>query len=422
MKRIVLFLIIFIFLFIPDLSAEEIFLNLDEAIAIALRSNPGVLLKAKELKKAKLKIAEAKADLFPSLNFTGSWLDTRGYYSKDVASVKTQSTLKQYLYKGGKVVNTIEQNEYKFVVAQALLDKTKIETILEVKKAFYTLLLAEEFMNLNKSIQENTQDHLDFIKQRYKNGQASQSDVLTIEANLSNVKQAYQSSLNQIESSQILLANLLYLDKDVWIKPIAQFTFEPREIAIDQAFLKAMENRPEIKQYQAQEKVDKRAVEIAKADTRPSIYASWDYYSSSTTSLTFSPSKGWQDYNVLGLTFSWPIFDGFATKAKVERAIVELKQTQIMRDKTIRDIASELKNAYLSLKNAISKIEKTESDLVVYKENLITIDQKYNQGITSSLDLNDASLKLAVALFNQKESIYDYIIAKSSFDKATGGI
>jgi len=138
-----------------------------------------------------------------------------------------------------------------------------------------------------------------------------------------------------MESSQVLLRNLLYLDDSVQIKPELKFSYESKEVAFDEAFLKALKTRPEIRQYEAQTQADKKAIEIAKAESRPNIYASWDYYSRSTTSLTFSPTKGWQDYNAIGLTFSWPIFDGWETKHKVEQAIVDLKETQLLKEKVV---------------------------------------------------------------------------------------
>jgi outer membrane protein TolC len=84
--------------------------------------------------------------------------------------------------------------------------------------------------------------------------------------------------------------------------------------------------------------------------------------------------------------------------------------------------ALELKNAYLSLKNAIARIDSTESDLKVYKDNFIIVKEKYDQGIASTLDINDANLKFNVSMFNKKQAIYDYIVANSNFDKATGGL
>jgi outer membrane protein TolC len=422
MKRKFIFIIIIILVlpFILLAEEEQMDLALDEAIALALRDSRDILLKAEDVKKAKSKIAEAYAGLFPALSFTGNWSNTRGFYSKDISSTTTQATLKQYLYKGGRTINTIEYNEYKLAVAQAILDKTKLEAILNVKKAFYTLLLAKEFANLNKAILENSKRHIDFIQERYKEGQASESEVLGIKTSLSNVEEAYESSLNQIDASLSLLNNLLYLDKEVKIKPIGEFNYQAQELAYDEGFLKAMQNRPEIRQYEAQVKADKEATEIAKADSRPSIYASWDYYSRSHVSAT--AGRNWNDYNVLGLTFSWPIFDGWATKAKVEQAIIDLKETQLLKEKTVKDIALELKNAYLDLKNALAKIKAMQDEIEVYKDALSVIEKKYKAGIASSLDLDDVSLGYAVSLFNQKLADYDYILAKARFDKATGGM
>lgn len=423
MKRKLLFLITvnFILLSLPC-RAEEITLTLDEAVAVALRDNREVLLKSEDVKKAKASIKEARSAHLPSLSFTGNWAETRGFYPKDSGQTSTQATLKQYIYKGGKTVNTIKQAEHKLKVYQALLDKARLETVLNVKTAFYTLLLTEEFSRLNKGILDNTNKHLEALEVRYKNGQASEADLLEIKESLGSVQQAYEASLNQVESSQSLLRNLLYLSDDIRITPEGAFSYETKEIAYDEAFLKAIKTRPEIGQYEAQEKADKAAIETVKADNRPSIYASWDYYSRSTTSLTFSPSKGWQDYNIVGFTFSWPIFDGLATQAKVEQAIINLKETQLLKEKSIQDISLELRNAYLELKNAIAKIKSAQGQVEFYKNNFLTFKDKYKAGIASFLDLDDVALSYDISLFNQKEAIYDYTLAKAKFDKATGGI
>lgn len=132
--------------------------------------------------------------------------------------------------------------------------------------------------------------------------------------------------------------------------------------------------------------------------------------------------KNQNDYNVIGLTFSGPIFDGWLTKAKIEQAIVDLKATRLIKEKTVKDIALELKNTYLELKNAIARIKASQTEEGLYKNTFLVLQEKYKAGQSSSLDLGDAGLKYEVSLFNQKQAIYDYIIAKAKFEQATGGI
>ena len=423
MKKAAFFIMIIIFSLPLILRAEEIALTLDEAVSIALRDNPDILLKVEDIKKAKAKLAEERAGLFPTLTVSGGLKNTRGFYDKDIPEADIGVSLKWYLYRGGMVVNTIKSSQFGIDVSQAILDKTRLDTVYSVQKTFYTLLLANEFAKLNKEILDNSKMHLEHIEARYSSGQSSESDILGIKSSLSNVEEAYTASLNQIEASSALLKNLLHLDENVDLKAQGKFDYEPKEVAYDEAILKAMRERPEIRQYEAQEKQAKSGIEIAKSQGRPTIFASWDYYSSSRQTADYSihPVKGWEDYNVLGITFSWPIFDGWLTKAKVDQAIVDLKEAGILKDKVKRDIALELKDAYLALRDAVAKIKSAESELVLYTDTLSVGQEKFKAGIASSLDLDDITLGFDVAGFNQKQAIYDYISAKNNFERATGG-
>lgn len=423
MKRKLLIMMIFISLASSiEALAEDIVLTLDETIAIALRDNRDILLKRQDLEKAKLKISQARGALLPAAIISGARDYTRGFYPKDIGVTSFRAGLTQFLYKGGQIINTIQYNGHLFEVSQAVLDKQKLESVLSVQKAFFALALAGRFLDLNKAVFADSSAQLTYIMDLYKNGKASESDVLKAQGSLENVSKALEDSFNQVESGRVILQNLLYLAKDTQVTVQTEFTYDLLELVFDEGFLRAMERRPEIKQYDAQGEADKKAVEIAKAGNRPSIYASWDYYSRSTTQLTFSPTKGWNDYNAIGLTVSWPIFDGWTTKAKVEQALVDLKETRLLKEKAIQDIALELKTAYLALKNAVAKIRAAEQDLLIYRDNLSTALAKYQDGQASHLDISQAELKYKISLFNKNDAVYDYIIAKYSFEKATGGV
>ncbi|MCM8787968.1 MAG: TolC family protein [Candidatus Omnitrophica bacterium] len=418
----IIFLLFFLFLFSFYALAEAIQLTIDEAISIGLRENKEILLKYEDLKKAKYKLKESYSAIFPSITATGVVSKTTNLYQdKEPTQTSSQISLKQNLYKGGKIINTIKYNQYGLDIAQTILDKTKLEVIFNIKKAFYTLLLTGEFVNLNKAIYKNTKRHLLVIKKRFKHGETSSSDILKLEESLAIVKEAYQVSINQKKVAEAVLKNFLSLEDNVDIVAKGDFVYTPKELIYEKAYLEALNNRPEIKQYSLSIEASKKLVDIAKADAKPTIYASWDYYVRSHNVSFGGLSKNWNDYSQIVLGISWPIFDGWLTKAKIEEALIDLKEAQIAKEKLIKDIELELKNAYLELQNAIYNLETIVSEVNKYKDILKSIRQKYKVGIASLLDLEDAYLSYKVSLFKRKQAIYDYIIQKAKFDKATGG-
>jgi len=423
MNRLGLFLIILISLAPAAAFAQELELSLDEAVAIALRDNRDVSLSAQEAKKAKYKISESRGALVPSLDLNMSEEVTQRIRPKAYKSTYIQAELNWVVFDGFKNINNIKLNEYNKEVKDALLDKAKLETALNVKTAYSTLVLAKDFSGVNKRAMDNSAMHLAALEERFKSGQASFSDILEAKSAAAVTKKNHENSLNQAQGALAILRNLLYLDEGIVLIPTSQFIFEPKEVAYDKALLLALEKRPEIKQYEAQVKASTKAVSIAKAGYLPTISGTWNSYSGDKFLTTTGGSIGkWNNYNVYGVSLSWPIFDGFATRARIEQAVTDLKSAQLLKEKAAKDIALELKDAYLALKDAIAKLEAAEADVLLYNDNLSASKDKYGQGILSTMDMDDAGLKYDIAVFNKEQALYDYIIARSQFDKATGGV
>lgn len=400
--------------------AEEITLTLDEAIAIALRDNRNIRLQAQDIERTKAQLENSKSDRWPTLTFSATEQHDKGYYPADISSTVTQTSIRQYLYKGGSITNAIAKGTYDVQAANAASARMRNDIVLSVTKTFCAALLAQEYVVLNKAILENTQKHLDSIRARYAKGQASENDVLQLIKSLEDVKSVFEGSESQLLVLEATLRNNLFLGDDVRIAIRGALAYEPRDLSYDEGFLQALSNRPEIREYEAKENANKKSVEIAKADGRPTIYASWDYYSRSH--ILSTATKNWNDNMVIGVTFSWPIFDGWGTKAKVDQAIADLKQAQILKERTIKDIALELKIAYMALKNAISRLHVAEAQIAWYENSTAAASEQYKKGLISELDVSDIDVGRAVAIFGKTQATYDYLIAHADFIKATGGV
>lgn len=400
----------------------EIQLTVEDAVALALRDNRDILLQKGDIEKAKGSLEQSRAARRPKVTVGGSWDVTSGYYSKDIAMLSAQGSVAQTLYQGGAIVSSIKQAEAGMTIEEAVLDGAKLDTALAVQKGFYTLLLAYRFRDVNMRIMENSREHLAIAEEKYRKGEIAQSDVLDARARCSTTEDAYTASLVQVDSACAILDTLLSLDATVRIVPQGEFAYDPRILAYDEAFAKAIADRPQMREQEARVESQKHAIEIARSQGRPSVTASWDYYSKSRNALGLTTAKGWSDYNVVGLAVSWPIFDGWQTRAKVEQETIGLKQANLLREKVRTDIILEVTQAYLAIADAISGIRASEADIAVYRENLAVANNRFNQGLISVTGLDDADLKYRIAAFNREQAIFDYIIAKSTLEKATGGI
>jgi len=402
-------------------STQEITLTLDDAVSLALRENRDVLLQSAEVEKAKRHLAEAQSLRRPTVTLGAAWETTRELYTKDIPAVSGQASFTQPLYQGGAIVSAIRQAESGITVEEAVLEGAKLDTVLLVQKGFFTLLLARQLSALNRRIMENSREHLAIAYERYKKGEAARSEVLEAESRHSATEDAYRSSLAQADSSRAALNAVLSLDPSVRIVPDGRFMYDQRTMAYDEAFAKALAARPQMREQEARVETQKHALEIARSEGRPAVSASWDYYSRSRNALGFTPTKGWNDYNVLGLVVSWPVFDGWRTRARVEQETLGLKQAHLARDKVRADIALEVKQSHLAVADAISGIRASEADILVYRDNLAAARERFEQGVVSFTGLSDAELKYRIAAFNRDQAIFDYIIAKSTLEKATGG-
>lgn len=401
---------------------ETLSLSGNEAAALALRENRDILIGEEDIKKAKSVLAQARGGRMPSLNTLFNWSRTSALYMKDISAASTQTTLSQPLYKGGRIVNTIRQSQQAIAVVEASLDAIRAETLYQTLKALYTLKLSGELAKLHLLEAENSRAHLAARTARYQAGEVSESEILAAGAGLRTAEHNAAASRNQREAAQALLAALLHIEQGVRLDADVDFIYDRRQYAYDEAFLQAMKQRPELRRADAQIAYSRTKTEIVRAETRPSVHASWDYYSRSRGSLSFSPSKGWQDYSVVGLTFSWPVFDGLQARAKLAQALVDVRQAELIKDKTAHNIAREVKEAWLAFDSAVAGIAAAESDCRVYEDNAAAAAKKYVAGIISALDRDDARFKYDIALFNRAQAVCDYIIAKMAMDKATGGV
>ena len=128
----------------------------------------------------------------------------------------------------------------------------------------------------------------------------------------------------------------------------------------------------------------------------------------------------WADYSAITLGVNIPIFNGFATKARVEMAQIELdkldvnlKDTKLGLDLAYQNAKSQIENSLLALENQKANVSLAETVTTNTKNN-------YQYGLATLTELLEAENALVEAKNNYSNAILEYKIAEIQYYKAKG--
>lgn len=134
----------------------------------------------------------------------------------------------------------------------------------------------------------------------------------------------------------------------------------------------------------------------------------------------FFGKGNWFSSSYLGLQMKVPIFNGFALKARVEKAKLELQKTQNQTEALKINIDGEVENAKNNFVTSIASMDYQKKNMALAEKVYGQTKKKYEIGTGSATEINTAQLDLKTAQTNYISSLYDAIIAKVDFLKATG--
>jgi outer membrane protein len=128
----------------------------------------------------------------------------------------------------------------------------------------------------------------------------------------------------------------------------------------------------------------------------------------------------WFSSSYLGLQLKVPIFNGFAMRARTEKARLELQKSKNQTEALKINIDAEVDNAKSNFITAIASMDYQKKNMALAEKVYGQTKKKYEIGTGSATEINTAQLDLKTAQTNYIGALYDAIIAKIDFLKATG--
>lgn len=369
------------------------------------------------------------------------------------------------LFSAGRQINNILQNEHALDATRFDLEAAKNNLIFNIIALYTNVIFNQELVENAIKQLENTEQQLLRIQKQVEAGALPRSDLLDIEAQAASNELSLIQQQNTLDFSLLQLKQALQLPAgtefnvvvpddmqiDPLPEPVAEYT--PEEI-----YDQAVQTLPEIKSAQEQIKSSALGVKIAKSNLYPTINASTGLSSNysdrlnerflpdgtqtpvldennnqvavptplQTASgeqimqLVFEPGGTFQTFGFtdqleenlsrfVSFGLSIPIFNGWSTRASVQRAIINQEQAEINLQETKNSIRQEIENAYNDVVAAAKSYLAAQKQVNAREEAFRMTQTRYELGATTYIDYQLSENQLFQARSDLLRAKYDYI-------------
>ena len=425
--------------------------SLQEAIDYALQNNLTIQNSALDTKLANAKKSEVLAAGLPQINANADLLHNiqvqntileNNPGSRFYDSTKTKGSIQHFqLALPNQFIPTVTATQVLFDkafftslkganVGRELSEKnlmsSKIEVAYAVSRAYYAVLVNDKqqaYLNQNLARLDSSYRER---KAQYNTGLARKIDVDRAEVNLNNLKEEKNKVVRNIAYSKAYLAYLMNIDENVEINLKDSLGEEMlKEVfAIDESQKVDYNNRIEYSILQTQVYINKLDEKYAKSMRYPRLLAigNFGYNPAATNIGDITQGSRWIYYSYVGLRLQVPIFNGLITHARVNQRQIEGRKLQNSQIQLQKRIGVEADQALINLQNSLESLKTQKRNMQLAEENLKLVKAETEQGISLDLDVVVGEAALKDAQTNYYNALYNSLLSKTDYDKATGSL
>jgi outer membrane protein len=321
----------------------------------------------------------------------------------------------------GQVFVGLQARSTAIKFASKTAEVTQEQIKANVYKIYYQVLAGRQQLSTIDANITRFEQLLDDTKEIFKNGFAEKLDVSKAEVSLTNLRTEKLRVENTLESAMIglkLLIGMPVNDQLVLTDTLPEDIYS--EEVLDTRF--TYNERPEYEQLSLSRKLNEYNVRRYKLSYLPTVSLSSSYYQIAQRNQFnfFKAGEPWFPSSSVGVRINVPIFDGLAKAARVRTARLQLEQANNNLQNMELSIDREIAEARLGIRTAAAAMEYQKKNMQLAEEVYNQTKLKYEQGLGSNLEITNSQAELTTAQNNYYSALYDAIIARVDFLRATG--
>jgi len=332
------------------------------------------------------------------------------------------ASISQIIFSSDYIV-ALQAAKYLELMGTINATRSKADVVAGVSKAYYTVLVNKERLVLLNSNLDRLKKLLDDTKTYNQQGFVELIDVERLEVTYNNLLTEKERAIRLMTLGDAALRfQMGYTGTaELTLTDVLPESIEEQELSLAKV---DPSKRPEYQLLQSTHELNILNLKRQKLAYLPSLvaYGNGGYNAFRSEFDIFQTGKEWYPTLVIGATLSLKIFDGFQRHYKVQQAKLEINKGQQNLIQIQQVVNIETSTAVANLNNAIIslKAQTRNKELAMHVQEVA--QKKYLGGVGSNIEVITAETSLKEAQTNYYNSVYDLLVAKIDYQKATGAL
>lgn len=313
--------------------------SVDEYIAFALAQNAGVHAARKRVEASAMRVPQAASLKDPMVDVSG-WPFYPNVPQTASGRMTADLMVSQEVPWFGKLGTKAAAAEEEVNVARARLAAVELQTIEQVKRAYYELYFIQQAIRVVEEDRGVLARLIEVSDALYRTNKTSQQDVLRLQAELSNVDGELIRMRQMQAAAQADLARLLHISPETPLAAVDELPPDDVPRDIESLYRQAVAARPELHAMLAEAARDRRMVDMARLEYFPDATLKFGW-GEMTTDRAIAPSADGIDNLTIGMSLNLPIYRGRLNAAVREAeasAVATVREYDQMKDETMREV------------------------------------------------------------------------------------
>lgn len=299
---------------------------------------------------------------------------------------------------------------------------TKINTVVEVSKAFYDVLLTQEQLRILEVNLQRQQKQYNDAKSRYDVGLVDKTDYQRASITLANIRSDIKRAQEGTKAKVAYLKQLMGFPIETEVQLEYDYTRMEQAVLVDTTTIIEFANRVELQQLQTQRELLRLNTAYNKWSFLPTVSAfgnyNWLYFNNELSDLYN------QSYptSAVGLQVSVPIFQGTRRVQNLRIAQLQEQRLDIEMENTRKAINTEYQSALANYKSDYTEWRTLQNNLQLAQEVYDIIKLQYDEGVKAYVDLVVAESELRATQLNYYNALYNLLASKLDYQRALGTI